>query len=471
MIARRRGDRARFRDHRSSIVVTALSSAFGVTLLSATHVLAVYVAGSQVGGHGSVQGALTIVATVFIVIAIYVGAIVVTNTFAVIVAGRTRTIALMRLLGSTAGAQRRSVSREGLAVGLIGALIGTVAGFALTAIGVQLLIAVGDLPSRDYTVFQPAACVPALIVVATTWLSSWLGSRRVLSVTPLQALGSSTELSNDEARRRPARNAIAIVLFSLGIGFIALGVAVGLVSQAGLLISVLGGIFSFTGLVLGAHLIMPPVLRLTGRMLGRSAPATIAAENATRYPERSSRTTIGLVIGITLITMFAVASASFQTMVTDAQKGDPQLYQGVSQALTVVVSIFSALVGFSAVIAAIGMINNLSLGILQRTRELGLLRALGFSSLQVRRMVLAESAQLTIASVITGVVLGVFYGWAGAQSLLGSLPKGGGLVVPTIPLTVLAITILAAAALTAIASIAPTRRAVSVSPIVALAVD
>jgi putative ABC transport system permease protein len=132
--------------------------------------------------------------------------------------------------------------------------------------------------------------------------------------------------------------------------------------------------------------------------------------------------------------------------------------------------VFSVLVGFSAVIAAIGVVNNLSLSVLQRTRELGLLRALGFSAGQVRRLILSESAQLTIAAVLAGLVLGVAYGWAGAQSLLGSIP-GGGFVVPVVPWGLLVAAAVGAAGLAVVASVAPTRRATAVSPVVALAVD
>ncbi len=116
------------------------------------------------------------------------------------------------------------------------------------------------------------------------------------------------------------------------------------------------------------------------------------------------------------------------------------------------------------------MINNLSLSMLQRTRELGLLRALGFTGDQVRRMVLAESAQITAASVLLGIVLGVFYGWVGAVSLLGSVAHGV-LVAPAIPWWIIVGLVVAAAMLAAVASIAPTRYATRVSPVRALAVE
>lgn len=190
-----------------------------------------------------------------------------------------------------------------------------------------------------------------------------------------------------------------------------------------------------------------------------------------RYPERSSRTTIGLVIGITLVTMFAVCVQTYQVIIREAQKTNPEVYQGVDQMLGVTVVVFSVLMGFSALIAAVGMVNNISLSVLQRTQELGLLRALGFTARQVREMILAESAQLTIAATLVGLVLGTFYGWAGAQSLLGSITGSPGLVLPSIPVGLLATLAGAAAVLTLVASVAPSRRATRVVPVAALAVE
>ena len=459
-------------EHAPSILVSTLSSAFGVCLLETTSVLAQVISADDVTGSSPTVGVfLQIVASVFIVIAVYVGALVTANTFATIIAGRTRSIALYRLIGSSASDQRRAVAREGLAVGVVGSGLGALIGTAITVMSISASMASGLVPAASYHFVGPEIALPIVAVVLTTWLASWVGSRRVLQVSPMQATGCAVERSPDEARGSRVRNIVAITFFAFGSVLLVLGMLLGLVSPVGVLVGVVGGLFSFTGFVLGAQLVMPFALRLTGRMFGRSAPARLAAENAVRYPERSSRTTIGLVIGITLVTMFAVCVESYQVIITEAQKAQPDRYQGVDQTLTVTVVVFSVLMGFSALIAAVGMVNNLSLSVLQRTRELGLLRVLGFTARQVRTMILAESAQLTIAAVLVGLVLGVFYGWAGAQSLLGSISGSPGLVLPVIPLGLLVIVSGGAAALTLVASVAPSRRATSIAPVAALAVE
>jgi putative ABC transport system permease protein len=477
-----RAFRANAREHRASILVAALSSAFGVALLACTNVLGAYIAGSALGGGPSVTIALAVVAGVFFVIAVYVGAIVTTNTFATIIAGRTRTIALLRLIGSTARAQRRSVAGEGFAVGVVGASAGGAVAAALSMLATRALIATGALPDASYPVLTPSLLAPVAVVVLTTWLASWVGSRRVLTVTPVQALGAAQERP---AAAIPSRGRVGAVIALLvpGCALLAVGLLLGLgvfrtsgsellvgLGPYGVLVAVLGGILSFTGIVLAAPLFLPSVLRVAGLLLGRGAATRLAAANAVRNPERSSRTAIGLVIGVTLVTMFVVAAESWLQMIHEAARKEPALYEGAESVLTVTMVVFSVLVGFSAVIAAVGVVNSLSLSVLQRARELGLLRALGFTGGQVRRMVLAESVQITITGVVTGLVLGTAYGWIGAQSLLGGIP-GGGLVVPALPWAYLGAVAVAGAILSILASVAPTRRATRISPVVALAVD
>lgn len=474
--------RANAREHRASILVAALSSAFGVALLACTNVLSAYIAATSFGDAGPVRIALAIVAGIFFVIAVYVGAIVTTNTFATVIAGRTRTIALLRLIGSSVRAQRRSVAGEGFWVGVIGSLAGGAGAAVLSLLAVRLLTLSGALPDVTYPVLTPTLVAPVVVVVITTWLASWVGSRRVLTVTPVQALGAAQERPAAEVRSR-GRLAAALVLLVAGGVLLVLGLLLGLgvfaalgsdeltaISPFGVLVALPGGILSFTGVILAAPFFLPSVLRGIGLLFGRAAAGRLAAANAVRNPERSSRTAIGLVIGVTLVTMFVVAAESWLQMIRKAAETEPEVYAGVESVLTVTMLVFSGLVGFSAVIAAVGVVNSLSLSVLQRRRELGLLRALGLSAAQVRRMIVAESVQLTVAGVLTGLVLGTLYGWIGAQSLLGQIP-GGGFVLPALPWPFLIAVALASAALALGASIAPTRKATRVAPVAALAVE
>ncbi|QAY74128.1 ABC transporter permease [Agromyces protaetiae] len=464
--------RSRLKDHGPTLAVAVLAGTFGVLLLQITGALGSAIAGDDVtGASNTVQFLLAILAWVFIVIAIYVSAIVTANTVATVVAGRTRQIALLRLIGSSARAERVRIAREGLAVGCVGAVVGVFVGTALAMAVEAAAVAAGLFPATRHDYLDPWIALPAAAVVLTTWLAAWAGSRRVLHVRPIEALGDANESSSEELAKRPVRNVFAVILVVLGTLQLAAGVLVGLVSPLGVLIGLVGGIVSFTGVVLAAGAIMPPVLRLVGRLLGRTPAARLAAENAVRNPERSSRMTIGLVIGVTLVTTFSVTMESYRAIIRTAQQAQPEVYEGVEPMLDATVAVFTVLIGFSALIAAVGMVNTLSLSVLQRTRELGLLRALGFDHGQLRWMIVAEAAALTLAATLVGLVLGFVYGWAGAQALLGGINGVGELVVPGVPWLLVGGMFVAAGALTAIASVAPARRAMRVAPVVALAVD
>lgn len=462
--------RMRWREYRATVLVAALSGAFGSLLLQGSVLLSVLVSGDSIGQKESAQLALGLVAVVFFAIAIFVGGIVTANTVGTVIAGRTRDIALLRLVGADARRLRTRTAVDGIAVGLTGAVIGTLAGIGIMAALIAAGVATGDLPDEDYGVVTFALLAPVVAVTLTTWLSSWIGSRRILAVSPIQASAAAVEPDEETIRAATGRRVGSIVLVVVGALLLAAGVVVGSISMLGVLVGMVGGILSFSGVVLAAPFVMPAVLRLVGRAMGSSPTARLAAENAVRNPARSSRATIGLVIGVTLVTMFAVAAASYYDMIMRAAEQYPDDFAGVDRTLVMTIGVFSVLFGFSAVIAAVGMVNTLSLSVLQRQRELGLLRALGFTAGQVRRMVLAEAVQMSVASVAFGLVLGIVYGWCGAQALLGSM-LGGGFVGPSVPWFILVGAVLVAAVLAASASVAPARRATRVSPVAALAVD
>ena len=126
------------------------------------------------------------------------------------------------------------------------------------------------------------------------------------------------------------------------------------------------------------------------------------------------------------------------------------------------------LLAMAVIIAVVGVGNTLSLSVLERTQELGLLRALGMTKGQVRQMVGWESVTLAAVATVIGLALGVVLGIAGAKALLAS---------PGIPLAIQVpwprLALIAAVALLAgwLASLAPAARAVRVAPSAALTAD
>jgi putative ABC transport system permease protein len=190
----------------------------------------------------------------------------------------------------------------------------------------------------------------------------------------------------------------------------------------------------------------------------------VAARNAVREPGRTTRSTMGLVIGVTLVTTFA---AGFAALRTAAQSWDLTSRQAVQtdQMLHYTSVIMICVVTVSAAIAAVGFVSTMSLSVIQRTREIGLLRALGFTAGQVRAMITKESVALSATAVGFGMALGLVYGALGAQSLVGFQTDG---FVWGVPGAVLAGVAGGGVVLVLAASWVPSSRAVAVAPVEAL---
>jgi putative ABC transport system permease protein len=99
-------------------------------------------------------------------------------------------------------------------------------------------------------------------------------------------------------------------------------------------------------------------------------------------------------------------------VLTRGQFRDDQQAQ-VDQFLTVLIAILT----LSEIIAILGIINTLALSVFERTRELGLLRVVGMSRRQVRRMIRWESVVIAVLGGIVGLALGMLWGWAFARAL------------------------------------------------------
>src|SRR5690606_21513725 len=133
---------------------------------------------------------------------------------------------------------------------------------------------------------------------------------------------------------------------------------------------------------IGHPWILPPVQAAIGWLVGRTAVSRLAASTIARHPTRNARTVIGLVIGITLIVMFATAMTTFRDqLLRYARSLGEEGWGGLEDALATVIDksmLFAfALILFSVIIAVIGVANTLMLSVRQRTQEIGLLMALG----------------------------------------------------------------------------------------------
>ena len=125
-----------------------------------------------------------------------------------------------------------------------------------------------------------------------------------------------------------------------------------------------------------------------------------------------------------------------------------------------------ALLGLAVVIALIGIVNTLMLSVFERTREIGLLRAVGMRRRQVRTMVRSEAVILAIFGAIVGIVIGTALGLALVASL-----RQQGITETVVPVSNLVIFLLLSAVLGLIAATWPARRAARLDVLAAIATE
>ena len=252
------------------------------------------------------QVELTAALLVFAAVAVLVAGLVIANTFAVLLAQRTRELALLRCVGGTSRQVRRGLLGEALLVGLVGSALGALAGTGLAA-GVAAAVGADSPVPLSGTVVPPSAVVIGFVVgTGVTVLAAVAPARAATRVAPLAAL---RPVDPSSVRSRPGvlRLLAGAGLLLAGVALLAVGV-----DRGDLRTAVVGGAASFLGVVLLAQRVVPPAVALAGRWLTRvgGLPVELAAGGATRNPRRTAATATALLIGVTLTTAMVVGAAS-----------------------------------------------------------------------------------------------------------------------------------------------------------------
>jgi putative ABC transport system permease protein len=151
-----------------------------------------------------------------------------------------------------------------------------------------------------------------------------------------------------------------------------------------------------------------------------------------------------------------------QIKVQDETQFKRQIGKQIDSAL----NFFYGLLALAVIIALIGITNTLALSVLERTQEIGLMRAVGMTRWQSRFMVCWESVIVALLGTLLGLVIGVLFGWALVSSL-GSQ----GINTFSVPVGTMVAIVLVAAIAGILAALVPARRAAKLNIIRAISAE
>ncbi|PZF98673.1 ABC transporter permease [Micromonospora endophytica] len=242
-------------------------------------------------------------------VSVVVSSFIIFNTFTMLIAQRTRELALLRALGAGRAQVTRAVLAEGLGVGLLGATLGLVAGVGVSFL-LRLLFtqfAGTQLPIRAPVVASATVFWSYLVGVLVTVAAAYVPARRASRIPPMAALRDDVA----EARRtRLVRLVLGLTVALFGGAGLAGGIADRGADGAALV--VISGVI----LLLAAAMVSPclgrPVIRVLGWPIARLAGAVgrMSRENARRDPRRSAATASALMVGLALVSVATVLATS-----------------------------------------------------------------------------------------------------------------------------------------------------------------
>ncbi|MFJ4191297.1 ABC transporter permease [Kitasatospora sp. NPDC089509] len=268
---------------------------------------------------------LRIVLLVFAGISLFVGIFIIANTFTMLVAQRTKELALLRAIGASRKQVTRSVLVEALLIGAASAVAGLLAGIGIGAGMRSLMGAMNENMPTGSLVIAPATIVVTLVVgVLVTVLSALLPAVRAARIAPVAAMSSGDQPASQKSLM--VRNTIGALFAAGGLALISYGASTG--NDSGRLPVGAGAFLALIGVFVLLPLLSRPVVALAGPLLRGlgGTPGKLAQQNAVRNPRRTAATAAALTIGLTLVSGLTVigtsVGATVDRAVTSSMKAD-----------------------------------------------------------------------------------------------------------------------------------------------------
>lgn len=275
---------------------------------------------SQQGGT-MMATILNILAPVCALVAI----IVIATTFSTLVARQTRTIGLMRCIGTSRSQVMLAVLRTGLITGLVGSVLGTAAGSGIAA-AVVSSGRFADLKADQLTISPASLALTIALGTLVTLIAVLRPARKATRISPLVALTGQVASVKQAGRARVWAAAAGVVVAVAGAAVIILGIQISdiYVTAGGSAIVVLGAVLSLPALVTA-------IIGAIGRVSGTRLPVLhLATRNLARNSGRSAAAAATLfvcvLVGSGLFVGLSSLNASFESILGHSSPVDARIF-------------------------------------------------------------------------------------------------------------------------------------------------
>lgn len=254
----------------------------------------------------------------FGLIGLLVGTFIISNTFSMLVAQRTKEFALLRALGASRGQLTGSVVMEAVIVGLIGSLLGVAAGFGLSQL---LYVAMGafgfEMPGSGLTATPSAVIVPLAAGLIITVLAAWAPAARAGAIPPVEAMRSGDQASDPKLRRRTLAGA-ALAVLAIGLIGWALQWDDGGTGSRARLVG-FGAVAAVAAIWMAGPALSIPLVGGLGRIIGApfKAVGKLASTNSRRNPRRTAATAFALTLGLALVASVGMLGSTMKGVIDD----------------------------------------------------------------------------------------------------------------------------------------------------------
>ncbi|WP_353943011.1 FtsX-like permease family protein [Streptomyces sp. HUAS MG91] len=261
---------------------------------------------------------------VFAGIALFVGIFIIANTFTMLVAQRTKELALLRAVGASRRQVTRSVLMEAFFVGAVAAVTGLAVGIGIGAGMRALMNGTGAVIPDGPLVISGGTVVSALVVgVLITMLAAWLPGRRAAKIPPVAAMNAVHAAPTTKSM--VLRNTLGALVSAAGVA--AVLAATTMSGDSGQAPMGLGAALLVIGVFILTPLLSRPLIAAAAPLMRAfGISGKLARLNSVRNPRRTAATASALMIGLTLITGLTVIAGSVQgainKMAADSIKAD-----------------------------------------------------------------------------------------------------------------------------------------------------